>query len=353
MEPADAPLITCVMIFLNAEKYFVEAIESVRAQTYPHWELILVDDGSTDASTAIARDYAARYPETIRYVEHPGHANRGMSASRNAGVAAGRGRFVSFLDSDDIWLPERLDHFVDVARRFPEAGMIYGPTLYWYSWRPVADRPKDWPEDFPGELGMPTDVQVSAPEALRQFLLSGGGNLPGICSLLIRADAYRDIGGFEPDFRGLYEDQVFLSKITYHHAVVVIDEILDHYRQHDDSCCHRSIKTREYHPEDYHPTRARYLRWLAAYLKAQPQADAAIVEAVRVQLRPYDIPLYAASANFRARCLRKAAHLRERLRSDPRAEPLRRVWYGFKRVVLRRKQQQPAPVPVNPATPPG
>ena len=55
----------------------------------------------------------------------------------------GSGEYVSFLDSDDIWLPGRLEHFVAVARAFPQAGMIYGPTLYWYSW--AKDRGVDPP----------------------------------------------------------------------------------------------------------------------------------------------------------------------------------------------------------------
>src|SRR5206468_2884667 len=81
-----APTVSVVVIFLNAERFLDEAIQSVMGQTYPHWELLLVDDGSTDGSSAIARGYTERQPNRVRYLEHPGHRNAGMSASRNLGL---------------------------------------------------------------------------------------------------------------------------------------------------------------------------------------------------------------------------------------------------------------------------
>jgi glycosyltransferase involved in cell wall biosynthesis len=291
---SEFPLVTAIMIFLNGEKYIADAIDSIVAQTYSNWELVLVDDGSTDGATAIAKDYAARHPDRIRYIDHPGHANLGMSASRNSGVLEGRGNFISFLDADDYWLPGRLAHFVDVARSFPDAGMIYGPTLYWYSWAEARGEktPVEGQADFPGHLDLPTNKLLQPPMPLRQFLVTGGGCLPGICSLLIRRDAYDRIGGFEPSFRGLYEDQVFLSKMTATYPVVVIEEVLDYYRQHTESCCYRNIETGEYVPDDFHPSRGRYLRWLREYLRAIDLRDPVIKRELRRQLRPYSIPLY-------------------------------------------------------------
>ena len=108
---APSPAVTCVLIFLDGAHFIDEAIRSVIAQgDHVDWELVLVDDGSTDASTAIARRWAADDPERIRYVEHAGHANLGMSASRNAGVAAARGACIGFLDCDDVWLPSALSN---------------------------------------------------------------------------------------------------------------------------------------------------------------------------------------------------------------------------------------------------
>ena len=84
------PLVSVVIPVWNAERFLAEAIESVLAQTWPHWELLLADDGSTDRSAEIARSWESRHPGKIRCLEHPGRANRGESASRNLGRGANR-----------------------------------------------------------------------------------------------------------------------------------------------------------------------------------------------------------------------------------------------------------------------
>src|SRR3982751_5066411 len=100
------PRVTAIIIFLNEEKYLAEAVESVFSQTCRDWELLLVDDGSTDESTRMAREDQDRHPEQIKYLEHPGHANLGMSVSRNLGISHASGEYIAFLDGDDIWTPD-------------------------------------------------------------------------------------------------------------------------------------------------------------------------------------------------------------------------------------------------------
>src|SRR5918998_1607143 len=144
-EMSSNPLVSCVIIFLNAERFIQEAIESVYAQTYDKWELLLVDDGSTDDSTQIALHYAEQYPEKVRYLNHPSHQNRGMSASRNLGISHAKGAYVAFLDADDVWLPNALQRQVAILGSNPEAGMVLGSAQYWYSW---TGRPEDNERDF-------------------------------------------------------------------------------------------------------------------------------------------------------------------------------------------------------------
>jgi glycosyltransferase involved in cell wall biosynthesis len=85
---------------------------------------LLVDDGSTDASTKIARRYAEQYPERVRYLEHDGHQNRGMSASRNLGIRHAKGKYIGFLDADDVWLPEKLAEQTTILSLYPDAAMV-------------------------------------------------------------------------------------------------------------------------------------------------------------------------------------------------------------------------------------
>ena len=132
--PTSAPTVSVIVIFLNEERFLEEAIESVLAQTYHDWELLLVDDGSTDRSSDIASDYARRCAGEIQHLEHEGHANRGMSASRNLGLRHAKGRFIAYLDGDDVWVPHKLDNQVTLLDGQPEAAMVYGPLLHWRTW---------------------------------------------------------------------------------------------------------------------------------------------------------------------------------------------------------------------------
>src|SRR5688572_8206551 len=102
----NQPLVSAIIIFLNGEKYLEEAIQSVIHQTYTNWELLLVDDGSSDKSTAIALSYANSFSNKIKYLEHEGHQNKGMSATRNLGINHSKGDYIGFLDADDVWLSD-------------------------------------------------------------------------------------------------------------------------------------------------------------------------------------------------------------------------------------------------------
>ncbi|WP_293084415.1 glycosyltransferase family A protein, partial [Moorena sp. SIO4A1] len=152
---SNKPLVSTIIIFLNPEPFLQETIESVFAQTYDNWELLLVDDGSTDGSTEIALQYARQYPEKVRYLEHEGHQNRGMSATRNLGIRHAKGEYIAFLDADDIWLPNTLAEQVVLLNAHPEAAMVYGPIQWWYSW---TGNPEDQQRDYFEKVGVQTDT---------------------------------------------------------------------------------------------------------------------------------------------------------------------------------------------------
>jgi len=114
--------VSIIMPAFNREEYVAEAIDSVIAQTYEDWELIVVDDGSTDATLSIASTYADADPARIRILSQP---NRGVVAARNAGIGISRGTFVAFLDSDDTWEPGKLASQIAVYEADPNAAFVY------------------------------------------------------------------------------------------------------------------------------------------------------------------------------------------------------------------------------------
>ena len=263
------PLVSAIIIFYNGKRFLGEAIDSVLAQTYSSWELLLVDDGSTDGASEIAREYAARDPGRIRYFEHSGHRNRGMSASRNVGLQNSRGALVTLLDSDDVWLPEKLARQVATLDAHPDAQMTFGPTRLWYGW--TGDPADTAREKLRAIHGAPDGLYLP-PEMLRRYL-RGQALTPATCSILIRREALALTGGFEERFTGLYEDQAFFVKTYLKLACYVTSEVLDLYRQHPAS--HMAEAKRTGHYSHHRPTAALadlYL-WCARYFVRERVTD--------------------------------------------------------------------------------
>ena len=269
------PLVSVIIIFFNAERFIEEAIESVFAQTYDHWELLLVDDGSADGTTAIARRYVEHHPGQVRYFAHPGHANRGMSASRNLGIRYAEGQYIALLDADDVWMTHKLEQQVAILDSQPEAAMVYGPTQWWYSW---TGKPEDGQRDFVHELSVQPNTLIDPPTLLTLFLRDEGIS-PCTCSMLVRREVLERLGGFEESFRGLYEDQAFCAKICLGSVVFASDECWYRYRQHPDSACAVAQQTGQ------NPTaRLIFLNWLAFYLSARQVKHTEVCEALQDEL---------------------------------------------------------------------
>jgi glycosyltransferase involved in cell wall biosynthesis len=260
----DKPLVSVIVIFFNADRFIDEAIDSVIAQTYDSWQLLLVDDGSTDGSRAHALRYVEKYPEKVCYLRHPDKRNHGMSASRNLGIRHAQGQYLAWLDADDVWFPRKLEHQVDLMQAQPAAGMIYGPTEWWYSW---SNPPQDGRQDFVLPLGQPAETLIHPPGLLLQFLESEGHS-PCICSIMVRREILDRTGGFEDRFRGLYEDQAFCAKICLETPVLASSECGCRYRQHPDSASAQTHRAGQ-----HRPARLLFLRWLASYLSAQGILD--------------------------------------------------------------------------------
>jgi glycosyltransferase involved in cell wall biosynthesis len=284
------PVVSVVICFLDAERFLREAIESVFAQTFRDWELLLVDDGSRDRGAAIAEETAAAHPDRVRLLAHPGRENRGISASRNLGLAEARGRFLAFLDADDVWLPEKLERQVALLEAHPGVAMTYGATRRWHAW---TGRPADARRDLLYPTFVPDGTVVEPPELLTLYLRSGGAAVPGICSLLVRRDAAKQVGGFVDSFRGVFEDQVFYARIGLRHRVLVTDDCTALYRQHAASCCAGAVERGEYDPFLPNEGRGVYLKWLREQLLLLRCEDPALWTALRRELRPYGHPLLA------------------------------------------------------------
>ena len=271
------PTVSVVMPIHNAPSAFLrEAIDSILQQTYSNWQLMLVEDGSTGECVAVARDYAVRYPGLVVYLEHDGHYNHGMSASRNLGIAHSSGEYLAFLDADDVWLPHTMTEQVSTIEAQPTAAMVYGNTEYWYSW---TGRETDRRRDRQPELGVGLDTLMKPP-ALVPRLLSGSVAVPCTCSLMIKRQfVVEALGGFEAAFRSLYEDQVFYVKVGLRAPVYVVAQTWGRYRQHAGMSTKAAVNSDE-------AIRARliFLRWVESYLRKHDIRDAEVWQHLKQQM---------------------------------------------------------------------
>lgn len=274
------PRVSIITPVHNAEAFLGEAIASVQAQTETDWELIVVDDGSTDDSLAIA-EAAARDDGRIRSVSRPDGRQRGAAAARNAGLACATGEFIAFLDADDLYEPTKLAFELTLFARHPQAAMVYGPTQWWRD----GEHPWRWVEPMHREAG-----RLHMPPALvSKVILSLDWHVPCTCGVLIRRSAINEVGGFEERFT-LYEDQTLWTKLFLRYPVFVHAHCLARYRQHEASVSAAATKSGEYKREGNHHARAAFLDWSAEHISAMNLTAADVLRALRLARAPYAAP---------------------------------------------------------------
>jgi glycosyltransferase involved in cell wall biosynthesis len=277
---SDEPLVSVVLCFYNEELFLEEAIQSVLCQTYDHWELFLVDDGSSDESTSIAKAYAAQFPGRISYLEHAYHQNKGLSASRNAGIKNCHGSYVAFLDADDVWLPGKLRNQLDIFKNNPGVTVILEASLYWNSWK---DHRK---EDTLIPVGAKEGI-YRAPQLMLSLYPLGKGAAPCPSGIMVHRAVLRRCV-FEELFRGIfqmYEDQAFFCKVYLKEIVYVSASCHNKYRQRTTSLVSAAHKS-----GNYHKVRSYYLYWFRDYLHGQPFRYKAVEKLLRKAQMPYRMP---------------------------------------------------------------
>jgi glycosyltransferase involved in cell wall biosynthesis len=273
------PLVSIITIFWNAQTYIQEAIDSAIAQTYDYWELLLIDDGSSDRSTEIAQHYREKYPQKIRYLEHPDHQNLGMSAARNLGIRSANGKYLSFLDADDLWLPNKLEQQVSILESQPETAFLCSPAQWWYSWAGSENHPPD----FVQQLDVLPDTIVQPPTLLLRFLQNEWASL---CDLLVRREVVEQIGGYETSFKGMYEDQAFHAKLCLQSQSFVTQQCWYWYRQHPTACTALTHQAKQWRAARY-----TFLNWLEGYLVEQGFQNTEIWQVLQQEIWPFRHPI--------------------------------------------------------------
>lgn len=211
-----APYFSVVISAYNRADMLKSALESIRFQTFGDFECLAVDDGSTDRVPEVIRSFVER-DKRFRLLGHG--VNRGMNAARNLGVAQAQGKFLTFLDSDDIWLPRRLEAFKRRAEERPEAGFLFSNAFLLRFGRIVGtlfDPARPIPEGvLPGSYAV------------------GESQLPYVTTnVAVTSAFFKKHGGFSAGLKAT-DTELFARVLAAGHAVAVIREPLSLRRLHE------------------------------------------------------------------------------------------------------------------------
>jgi len=203
------PLVSVLMTVYNREKYITEAIESVLQSTYSDFELIIVDDRSIDNSLDIALSFAKK-DRRIQVIRN--QFNLGDYPNRNKAALLARGKYLKYLDSDDILYPHGLEVMVSSMESFQEAGSGFPDFQY------------------QGKEHLP--YLVNSRDAWYRHYFLGGFLYTGPTGSIYRNDVFKKLGGFNPDY-GPASDLAFNLETAMHYPVVVLNRDLFWWRSHE------------------------------------------------------------------------------------------------------------------------
>jgi glycosyltransferase involved in cell wall biosynthesis len=209
---SSAPAVSVVIATYNRANYLAETIDSVLSQSFQKFELIVVDDGSTDETRRVVAPYGSR----VRYLYQE---NRGPSAARNLGARNASAGWISIQDSDDLCLPNHLETLYGYANKHPESGMVFANGSY---------------------LGGPAhDRETIIPAAKSRRLAEQGVRLEDffdksivrLQAALISKRCYDDVGGHDESLR-ISMDLDLTFRLISRYPVVYLDEVVFSYRRH-------------------------------------------------------------------------------------------------------------------------
>jgi glycosyltransferase involved in cell wall biosynthesis len=221
---ADRPSVSVLMPVYNGELTLSEAVGSILAQSFTDFELLVIDDGSTDGSLRILKSFAERDPR-VRIVSRP---NTGIAGALNDAIQHARGEFFARMDADDVSLPERFEKQVAFLREHPDCVLLGSRVL------------------LVEPYGTPMYVTDHETEHARiaEQLLRGIGWAVVHPSAMMRADAVRRTGGYRAD-RVPIEDLDLFLRLCEIGQVANLPQVLLHYRQHLESTNHKRFHEQE------------------------------------------------------------------------------------------------------------
>lgn len=188
----NLPRISVCIPAYRAERHLAETLETVRAQEFTDWELVLVEDGSRDGTEAIVRGFGASVSQSVQYLRH--ETNQRLPATRNSTIAAARAPWIAILDGDDLWAPDHLAVCFARAEK-GDVDFVHGGAML-----------------FESETGRDIELRAPSAQAVAEFPISLFDNRYVIqpSTVLLAKSLWERVGGFDPQFHHLEDREMWL-----------------------------------------------------------------------------------------------------------------------------------------------
>jgi teichuronic acid biosynthesis glycosyltransferase TuaG len=212
-------LISIIMPAYNASNYISEAINSVIAQTFTNWELIIVDDGSTDDTSERANEYVLKDNRIYYYYQENGKQGK----ARNLGISKSKGEYLAFLDADDVWLPEKLEIQIREIQK-KNVDLVFADSYLFFN---------DEIEDVSQKMNIQGNIFFDK-SSLKLFL---EGNKIPILTVLVKKERIMNVGGFseELNIQNVEDYHLWLKLLICNCVFYSSNHILAKYRVHNNS----------------------------------------------------------------------------------------------------------------------
>jgi glycosyltransferase involved in cell wall biosynthesis len=214
---AAVPLVSVIIPVYNGDRYIAQAVESVLNQTYHSYEVVVVDDGSTDDTQRILQGYGDRLHAIWQ-------ENQGVAIARNRGIQASQGELVAFLDADDFFLPDKLAGQVAVFAAQPSLGIVHS------GWQRV---------NAQGECLTVVEPWEKVPHLNLEAWLRWKPVLPS--AMMFRREWLERVGGFDPRFPPAEDTELVLRLAASGCQADWLRQVTVCYRQHDQSAMHQGL----------------------------------------------------------------------------------------------------------------
>jgi glycosyltransferase involved in cell wall biosynthesis len=294
------PTVDVIIPAFNAAKYLPVALESVASQTFSDWQIVVVDDGSTDNTAEVVTQFTDRFGPKLKYIRQENH---GVTAARNVAIRASTSEFIAMLDADDVWLPCRLSDSIKALVEQPHAGIAYGLITY-------IDSEGRSLSTFGGNVR-------HAYGRIAPYIYMRRVELPCV-TVTIRRTCIDEVGLFDETLRTT-EDRDLWLRIALRHEVAFVPKVLAYYRTSPGSLSSNSQRMleaqlrfiRKHYGSEGCGLLPRQISWARAYkqraeaLSVEHQPRAALISAIQaVMIFPLDLDNIRTAASLIKKMLR-------------------------------------------------